>query len=282
MQNKFLYLILKGLSRLPLGVLYVFADFVSFMLHRIVRYRVKLVKKNLRISFPQKSQKELKKIERDFYRFLGVQVVETLKLLSISDKELRKRVKVTNYEVVNESLGRHRNAVLLMGHYCNWEWVQEIVHYFIPGTFMASIYHPLSNKFWDNIFIKLRSRWNANIVPMKRATRVLLNKDNMPWVCGFIADAYTWRKHDFNCIDFLNHKTWFIYGPEEIGRKLGADFFYLEMNHLKRGYYEITFHKLEPQDQSLPFPYTRQFWKEFEKTIERKPAYWLWSHNRWK
>lgn len=286
--NKFLFAILKGLARLPLGCLYLFADGITPILYHLVKYRRKVVRENLTSSFPNKNLKEIKKIERCYYRYLGDQIVETLKLLHISDKELIRRVKVTNYEAVNETLGAGKNAVLMMGHYNNWEWAQEITRYFIPEAFMASIYHPLDNKDWDEIFKKLRSRWNAHIVPMAKAPRVLLNKQNMPWVCGFIADAYTWHKNEDNWIEFLNHKTWFIYGPEEIGDKVGADFFYLEMNRLKRGHYEIIFHPLPsiPDSSSLTtdpsFPITRLFWKEFEKTIKRNPAYWLWSHKRWK
>lgn len=265
-------------------MLYGFSTLATFILHRIIGYRKKVVRQNLTSSFPDKSLKEINKIESKFYRYLGDQIVETLKLLHMSDEELKKRVTVINYEAVNSALSNNKNVVLLMGHYCNWEWVQEIVRYFIPGTFTVSIYHPLNNKFWEEVFITLRSRWKAHIVPMKKATRVLLNKENMPWVCGFIADAYTWRKNEDNWLDFLNHKTWFIYGPEEIGSKLGAEFFYLEMNRIKRGHYKIIFHPLHPisTDPEIHFPYTREFWKEFEKTIEKNPPYWLWSHKRWK
>lgn len=278
--------ILTGLlsisSRLPLGVLYLFADFISFVLYRLVKYRRKVVRKNLVESFPDKEIAEIKKIEREFYGYLGDQIVETLKLLHISDKELRKRIQVNNFEVINKTLSEGRNAVLLMGHYGNWEWVQEICRYFLPETYMASIYHPLSNKTWDEIFLDIRSRWGAHIIPMKRAPRILLDKRNFPWVCGFIADHRPHQRHENNCLEFLNHKTWFIYGAEEIGEKVGADFFYLEMNRVRRGCYSICFHPLIPESKKLPYPYTRQFWKEFEKTLKNAPAFWLWSHKRWK
>ncbi|MCH5242500.1 MAG: lysophospholipid acyltransferase family protein [Muribaculaceae bacterium] len=281
--NKFLFILLDALARLPLGILYLFSDFITPVLYHIVKYRRKVVRDNLISSFPNKNLTEIKKIERCYYRYLGDQIVETLKLLHISDKELIKRVKVTNYQSVNTALVAGKNAVLLMGHYNNWEWAQEITRYFVPEAFMASIYHPLDNKDWDEIFKKLRSRWQAHIVPMNKAPRVLLNKQNMPWVCGFIADAYTWHKNDNNWIEFLNHKTWFIYGPEEIGAKVGADYFYLEMNRIKRGYYNIIFHPIaSAEEQGESYPHLRLFWKEFEATIQRNPAYWLWSHKRWK
>lgn len=282
MKKKLIFGIFKSLARLQLGFLYILSDFISFVLYRVIKYRLKVVRANLSSSFPEKSIKELKNIEKNFYGYLADQIVETLKLLHISDKEMKRRVEVIKYEEVNSSLAAGKNAVILMGHYGNWEWVQEISRYFLQGTYMASIYHPLNNKMWDDFFISIRSRWNAHILPMSKAPRALLSKGNMPWVCGFIADAYTWQKHDNNKIDFLNHPTWFITGPEEIGDKTGSDYFYLEMIREKRGHYKIIFHPIRNCDTEHPYPKLREFWKMFEKTIEKAPAYWLWSHKRWK
>ncbi|MCH5222997.1 MAG: lysophospholipid acyltransferase family protein [Muribaculaceae bacterium] len=282
MKKGFLLFVLKSIAILPLGFLYLIADFIAVILQYVAGYRKKVVRNNLTTSFPDKSLKEIKKIEREFYRFLSDQIIETLKLLHISDKEMKKRVEVVNYEEINNSIEKGKSAVILMGHYGNWEWVQEIGRYFSLLAYQASIYHPLSNPVWNDIFVKLRSRWGAHILPMKKTARTLLDKRNQPWVCGFIADAFTGYKHDDNWIEFLNHKTWFIYGPEEIGAKTGADFFYLDMHIEGRGKYKIEFRKLIPQDESQPYPLCRQFWREFQKTIERQPAYWLWSHKRWK
>lgn len=282
MKEKFLKGILKGLALFPLGILYLFSDVVSFVLYHVIKYRRKVVRKNLTDSFPAKTLKEIIAIEKDFYRYLGDQIVETLKILHISDKELSKRITVSGYELINQSIEANKSSVVLMGHYGNWEWVQEISRYFLPSASMISIYHPLNDKMWNQFFIEMRSRWGANIIPMKKAPRVLLNKNSQPWVCGFIADAYTWHKNEDNWVEFLNHKTWFIYGPEEIGNKVEADFFYLDISRPKRGYYDMKLSRLQPADTQESFPYMREFWKEFEQTILRQPAYWLWSHKRWK
>lgn len=282
MKEKIIFGILKSLARLPLGILYFFADFITLVLYSFLKYRRKVVWGNLTSSFPEKTKKEIKKIEKGFYSYLGDQIVETLKLLHVSDKELAERISVENIEIVNQSLAGGKSAVVLMGHYGNWEWVQEICRYLLPESFMVSIYHPLNNKMWDNFFIKLRSRWGAHIVPMNKAPRTLLSSQNIPWVCGFIADAYTWHKKDDNWIDFLNHKTWFIYGPEEIGKKVDANFFFLSVCREKRGYYTLRLSPLIPEEKHLPYPYMREFWKHFEDEIKKKPALWLWSHKRWK
>lgn len=280
--NQIALFLIKSIARLPFWALYGISDFVTFILYNIIGYRKKIVKKNLRSAFPEKTDAEIKRIKKDFYRYLSDQIMETVKLFLISDKELIKRVEVTNADIVNEVLAKGENAVLLMGHYNNWEWVQEITRYFIPGAFMASIYHTMNDKFWENAFINLRDRWSAHIVPMPSAPRTLLNRQNFPWVCGFIADQRPGQRNPDNIVEFLNHKMYFIYGPEVIGNKVGAKYFYLEMLRKKRGYYQINFKKLEPANTDETYPHTREFWKEFAETIKKAPAYWLWSHNRWK
>lgn len=280
--EKLITLLLKSISHLPFGCLYLFADIFSFILYYLIGYRKKVVRNNLMSSFPEKSSREILTIEKQFYRFLGDLFVESIKLFHISDSELKKRIKVTNYEIVNESLNQSKNAVILMGHFGNWEWIQEISRYLNPTAYMASVYQPPASKLWDNIFIKMRSRWNAHILPSKQMLHSLLNRENFPWACGLIADQRPGYKTDNNSIKFLNHKTYFFYLSEDLGQKVGADFFYLEMIRKKRGYYEIILHKLIPSQSNISYPHVREFWKEFEKTIQKNPAYWLWSHKRWK
>ena len=282
MKRKIILFLLKTVAALPLCVLYLFADFIFVVVYYLVGYRKKIVRKNIVEAFPEKSPKEIKSIERQFYRFLCDVIVETIKLLHISDKEIHRRAEILNVEAVNHSIEAGRSVVILLGHYGNWEWVQEIGKKITDKAYKASIYHPLSNPLWDSIFSDIRGRWGMHIVPQKKAPRVLLAKENRPWACGFIADHRPLQVSESNVIRFLNHNTAFIYGPEEIGNKVGADFFYLEMSRKKRGYYRIRFHELSPSDKSVPYPYTRLFWKEFEKTIRKHPELWLWSHKRWK
>lgn len=274
--------ILKGLAHLPLGALYVFSDLLYFLVYRLLRYRKKVVRRNLSESFPEKSSGELRRIEREYYHYMCDIIVETVKLLHISDEEMRKRVEVVNPEIVNEATLEGRSSVLLLGHYGNWEWVQEIKPYLLPTSFMASIYRPLNNPTFDAIYKKIRSRWGASIIPQKSAVRQLMSKRNQPWICGFIADARPRHGEEDAMVPFLNHNTSFIYGPEVLGTKLGADFFYLKMERPSRGYYRITFKRLEGADRTQHYPYSREFWKEFEKTIKENTACWLWSHKRWK
>lgn len=265
---------------LPLRVLYVFADFFAVVMHYIVGYRHKLVRRNLTDSFPDKDLKEIKDIEKRYYKYICDVMVETVKLLHISDKEMADRVKVLDYELVNRATDENRPAVIMLGHYGNWEWAQEMAVYF-TGTRKGSIYHTMASPLWDKIFLKIRSRWHHVLVPQKAAVRYLLDRDNLPWIFGFIADQRPKTASKHGQTMFLNHETSFIIGPEEIGARVNADFFYMDVERPSRGHYVFRFKKLEPVDDGQPYPYSRAFWHEFEQTINRDVPLWLWSHNRW-
>lgn len=265
---------------LPLGVLYVISDFFAFVLHRVIRYRRRIVRQNLVASFPEKSLEEIKGIEKRYYRFISDVMVETVKLLHISDAELKRRVEVLDYEIVNREAEKGRPVVIMLGHYGNWEWVQEMAVYF-PDVCKGSIYHPINSKLWNDIFLKIRSRWHHLLLPQKQAPRFLLNRENLPWIFGFIADQRPRGGAKDNEVMFMNHVTRFITGPEEIGMRMGAAFAYLDIERPERGHYIFRFKALEPMADNEPYPYTRRFWEEFEQTINRNAALWLWSHNRW-
>ena len=282
MVEKTIYFILKGIARLPLRILYGLSGLIYFVIYHLLHYRIKVVKQNLREAFPEKDEKEIHAIAKEYYRFLSEVVVETIKLLAISDEELAKRVEVVNPEIVNSRVGEGKSVVIMLGHYGNWEWVQEISRYIDDSTYKATIYHPLKNGMWDRIYQRIRGRWGAHLLPMKRAPRALISKENQPWVCGFIADHRPRSNNGENIVEILNHYTSVIYGPEEIGNKLEAAFVFLEMERIKRGKYRITFHELTPEDGENPYPYTRAFWKAFEQAVRKNPSLWMWSHKRWK
>lgn len=282
MKVKIIIFLLKLIAFLPWCILYGISDIISFILYHLIRYRRKIVNKNLTEAFPEKSPREIKKIEKAYYRYMSDMIIETIKLLHISDRSMALHAKVIDTEIVNQSLDNGISAVIFLGHYGNWEWVQEISRTLSDKALKGSIYHPLNSKLWDQIYLKIRSRWGAYLVPQNKAVRALLTKENRPWVFGFIADHRPTFDDPHSKMEILNHTTRFIIGPEEIGRKVKADFFYLDVERVKRGYYTMTFKKLEPVPDDKPYPYTRAFWMALEQSIRNNPPYWLWSHKRWK
>lgn len=280
----FLCAVTYPLSVLPLRILYVFADIISFLAYDIVRYRVRVVRGNIEESFPEMSRQEQRDIERGFYRWLADYFMETLKLLTMTKKRMQKCLEVVNPEVVSDALNSGRNVTLFLGHYCNWEWVSSLPLCFPAGAVCAQVYHPLHNRGMDRLFMKLRTRFGANNESMKDILRFLIGckRAGKPTVTGFIADQRPkWEAHLF--VDFLNHDTPVFTGPERISKFLDAEVYFCHMSRPRRGVYRLEFIPvtLDPK-KDADFDITRRCFEMLQNNIEENPRYYLWSHKRWK
>lgn len=275
----------KIISKVPLRINYLLADAVTFLLHSVIRYRRKVVDNNLRESFPEKSEKERRKIAREYYRFLGDYFVETVALASMTEKEIRERMRFENVEAVDKVLREGRPVTLFLGHYCNWEWCCSIPLHISARCRPLQIYHPLSNKDADKAFLMLRNRFGLNSVPMADTLRAIAaaRKEGVPSITGYIADQVPVYDSIHLFLNFLNHDTPVLTGAEKISRKIGAAVFYCDMRRESRGRYVCRYVEITPDaSKDEIFAPTRRYWELLEKSIRRQPAYWLWSHRRWK
>lgn len=279
-----LYRIVYLISLLPFKVLYIFSDVLAWLACDVIKYRRGVVRRNLVASFPEKPEKDIRKIEKRFYRFLCDYFIETVKLASMSPDKMRRHLKVENIEEINEAVRQGQSVSLYLGHYCNWEWVSSLPLHIDPAAKCAQIYHPLENKTFDKLLYRLRTRFDANNIPMKDILPTLITwkKENVPSVTGYIADqAPGLNIHLF--VDFLNHETGAYTGPERISKFLGAKAVYGHMSRPKRGYYTLRFVPIsENVKKEDIFVTTRKYFSLLEKNIIETPQYWLWSHNRWK
>ena len=291
MMKNLLYYLLYGfaylISLLPFKVLYGLSDCIWFLMYRVVKYRRKVVWKNLKASFPEKNDEALSRIEHDFYHWLCDYIVETLKLLSISDKNLLKHIEFKNVEEIEKCYDRGQNCAAILGHYCNWEWLSATGLAFrrYPNAVMGLIYHPLYNDAFDKLFIAVRSAHGGSCIPKKDVLRHLITckQEQKPYLFGYISDQAPRWMNIHLWIKFLNQDTAVFTGGERIMRKANDAVFYVDMERPRRGYYTCTFRKITDDINSLPEnEVTKQFFLLLEKAIQRAPAYYLWTHNRWK
>ncbi len=284
MKYRFLKGIIKAFAMQPLWMMYGLSDLASFVLYRIVKYRVPVVRKNLAMAFPEKSEKERREIEKKFYRHLCDVFIETAKLAHVSDKEMSRRVTVKGAENVNNAFRNGKSVIFMLGHFGNWEWVTYASRYFLPGTISCEIYHPLRDKEFDKVMLDLRQRFGNENIPMSKTYRRLLeiNKEGKHFACGFISDQRPFTPVLKHWTDFLGIDTAYVDGGEVIGNRLGAEYVYAEMMPEKRGHYTLTISPLKPIEDGGENPLTRAFLKRLEESIRKNPSAWLWSHNRWK
>ena len=177
-------------SKLPFRVLYVLSDILFLLVYRLVGYRRKVVRKNLKASFPEKGADELKGIERGFYHFFCDYIVETMKLMTITPEEMKKRMVFKGLEGLEKDLNSGRSCVAFLGHYCNWEWISSLPLHVKSDALSCQIYHPLENEATDDLCFKMRSRMGAVSIAMNDTIRkfVEYKRDGKVTVTGFIAD----------------------------------------------------------------------------------------------
>lgn len=285
-----LYGFIWSLSKLPLKVLYALSDIIFVLVYYIVRYRRRVVSENLHSSFPEKNATELKHIEKEFYQFFSDYIVETIKLCSISEKELTKRMEFCGVEqMINKLRTSGKDfAFIYLAHYGNWEWIASLamhIHNLAPEMSAGQIYHPLRNKNFNKLFLQIRGRFGGDNVGMKETLRYVINKRKaqIPTIVGFIADQGPKWNSIHHWTEFLNHKTPVFTGTEQIGKKVDALIFYGHVERPKRGTYRCTIKLMEDNIQNKPdYQITDKYFDLLEGTIKQHPALWLWTHKRWK
>ena len=276
---------LKLLSRIPFRAMYVLSDGLFYLLYYVVRYRRLIVRKNLTESFPERGELEIKRIEKNFYRYFTDQILESCKMATISPEEMSKRMKFTNIEAANAVLREGRTIALYMGHYGNWEWVSSIPLCIERGTKAVQIYHKLSNEKMNKLILHNRERMGAISVEMRKTARYINEQAMEHNVCiiGFIADQSPKKREVKYFLPFLNHNTPVLIGTEKIIKHYGFEAWFLNMKRVKRGYYEAELVKLHENPQSLSeLELTAAYYRTLEQMIKNQPELYLWTHNRFR
>jgi KDO2-lipid IV(A) lauroyltransferase len=290
MGNDILYAILflwvKIHAMLPMPVLFVLSDILYLFIYHIVRYRRRTVGNNLKNSFPDKTETELRRLERRFYHHFADYIIETIKLAHISQKELLCRANIRNPELIYDLLDKgHTCFILMMGHYGNWEWFSGATARFEGRATIYQVYRPLKNKAFDRLFIYLRTRFHSSGIKKNDTIRemIRLKRNGTHALLPFLADQTPSKANLHYWTMFLNQPSAVLTGPERIAKNLDIPVIFADTVKVKRGYYTVDFKLITDKAKDTEdFLITEEYTRMMEKTIMRDPAYWLWTHKRWK
>ena len=268
------------IAYLPFPLLYVLSDFIYLIIYKLVGYRVKVVRQNLKNSFPNKSHEELKKIEKEFYHHLCDTILETTKLISFNNEEIHKRIKLKNSERFFELIKEGKNLSIVFGHFYNWEWLVAAVPVYSPIKIFG-IYKPLTNKTFDKMFYDMRSKHGIIPFPMQTAMRSIIKDSKDQFGIVIIADQTPSNTDSSYWATFLNQPTPIFLGTEKISEHFNNALLFVDVNRVKRGYIEIEFVVLAEDIKGMKeYEITELHTRHLEKRIIENPAYWLWSHKR--
>ena len=280
--------LIRILSRLPLPLLYFVADALVYpLMYHVVRYRRAVVAKNLRMSFPEKSAKQRRDLERQFYRRFASTIMEIIYGYRISDEEMRERFVFENVEIVEELAHKNKGVFFMLGHLGNWEWIADIGKRYTDTSIKEyNVYRQQKSPSADNAMLALRlKRGGGGCIEKKQLLRQLVamrHADN-PITIGLISDQKPSPRNAHVWTTFLNQETAFLDGGEVLARKFGYAVTYVHVESPKRGYYRARFEVITDNPAATnPTEITLAYARLLEQNILESPALWLWTHNRWK
>jgi len=276
------YGLLYGISLLPMRLLYLLADGLSFLLYHVIRYRRDVVSANLQIAFPEKTAAERTRIAKDFYRNFIDSFIETIKLLSASPSFIKKRFVIDNPEVFDEFYKQGRKCQLHLGHTFNWEIANLVMPLSTPYPFIVA-YMPVENKIFERLALHLRGRTGSILLPSTSLQRAILPYRNTQYLLTLVADQSPVNPRQSYWLDFFGRPTSFLKGPERGARIADIPAVFSRFYKSRRGYYRTHVTILSDHPATLPEgELTRRYCRLLEDAIRQTPSLWLWSHRRWK
>ena len=278
----FFYCLIKPLSYLPFAILYRLSDLLYLFIYYIVGYRKKVVFTNLKNAFPDKTAQEITTIAKGFYRHFCDLLIESLKLFTISEKELKKRCRFTNLALIEEYAQTGKSIVIPTGHYNNWEIAGTAVNLHIPHQSIV-IYTPLKNKFFNQIIKTSRGKFGTALLSKQAIKAGLKKNPHHLRAIIFAADQSPTMARAAYWTTFLNQETGVMIGTAKYAKQYDYPVVFGKITKVKRGYYEVTFIPLVHQPKTISYgEISEKHTRYLEKIIKEKPQYWLWSHKRWK
>jgi len=275
-------LFLKLLGYTPFWLLYWCADLIYLITYYLIAYRKKTVIQNLKNSFPEKTDQEVKEIARKFYRHFADLVVETIKAFQLSEAAFRKRFHFNNPEILNELYDQGKSVALLSGHYGNWEWTIALPK--IIKHRVNVIYRPIQDETFDHYMKSLRSRFGMFMMPARISGRTMLELEKSGQLSAtyYLTDQTALKDTDYWMM-FLNQETAVFPGAEKVASKFKQAVVFMDIQKIRRGHYEVEFTKLfDDASQTKTYEVTKVHTHFLEEIIRRRPELWLWSHKRWK
>ncbi len=270
-----LYSLIYSVSLLPMPVLYFLSNVHAFILEHLIAYRKDVIKENLKRAFPEKTEEERRQIQKDFYKHFSDLIFENLKSISLSPKKQAAFLEVGQAELLNKIYTEGRSALLLIGHYANWEYVKIGLYNYSPFINQA-VYRPLKSPVFNRLLKASRNRYNVVLIPQNEMARSLLGEKEKQTLTLILYDQSPSNLSQCHWYSFLGQDTAFYNIANKLSSRTGSVVIFGRFSKVKRGHYRLSFELLDEKDP------IGDYVKKLEEEIREDPALWLWSHRRWK
>lgn len=269
-------------SILPYRLFYFLSDCFFFLVFHVVGYRKQVVFDNLKLVFPDKTDAELYKIRKNFFKHMCDMFMEMVKTMNLSKEDVKKRYHVTNIEVLQE-LEKTKSTLIVCSHYANWEWNVSINNYVQSKGY--AVYQKIGNRYFDTWIKKVRARWNTTLITQQETVKTVVRnkRDDIIGSFGMVSDQSPQVHRAQYWTEFMGIKVPVFNGAETMARKMDLAVVFLKVSKVKRGYYKAEFIPItDSGSQTAKNEITDKFLRLTEQQIKEKPAHYLWTHKRWK
>lgn len=272
-----LLLLLRIFTILPLSFAYKISDFLAWVLRKLVRYRVDVVKEQLQNAFPNKNVAQIQKIIKKFYQSFVDQWIETIYALFWSEKQIKKHISGDLSAFDNQA-----QTFVFLSHQFNWE-LANLYASIVGNKIFAGFYLPVKNKNINNLFLKKRSRFGGLLIPADNFHKEIKKLKNQEFTLSFIADQNPGAIENAVWKEFFNQKVPFLIAPFKMARLFNAQVLFAELIKEKRGKYKIKIHKIADNAKDFEAEeLLNKYVENLEKSISNQKENWMWTHKRWK
>ncbi len=276
-----IYSLLYLVSLLPFFILYRISDFAAFVIYHFVKYRRVVVFNNLDIAFPEKTKSEKIKIAKQFYRNITDTFIETIKLLSLSDRRFQKMASI-NLEDVIDLAKKGKSIQFHGGHQFNWEFANLLIAQKMNIPFVG-VYVKINNKAINKIFYDLRSKTGTILVATYEFKSRMHQLLNQQYSIGLAADQNAPNPANAFWLNFFNKPVPFVTGPDKGAIKNNTAVVFVKLVKIKRGKYEFVTNIVVEEAGNMKEGELTKLYRDFlEETVSNQPDNYLWSHRRWK
>lgn len=276
------YLILIPLSLLPMQVLYGISSGLKVIVYSVLKYRLKVVRSNLKRSFPEKSTFELRKIESAFYSHLCDLIIESIKAFTMSEALARKKMTYSNVELIKRLYEEGKSVVLVGGHHGNWELLALTIQQVVPHRSLA-LFTPIKSAFFNKKMQATRERFGLKMLPIEHVKEIFEANPDVPVLAIFGSDQSPRNPDKAYWMTFLNQDTGVQFGAEKFAREYKTAVVYGGIHRLKRGHFQTEFRLICDDASQTPYgAITEKHTRWLEEKVIASPSFWLWSHKRWK
>lgn len=270
------------ISLLPFRLLYLFSDLMYYLLYYLFKYRRAVVQKNLKESFPEKSNKEIERLTKLSYKNLTDVIIEGLKAFTMTKKQIKARHMIVNPEVIEQYIELGKGVIAAPCHYGNWEWGSLSPSLFFSPQIIV-FYKPINNPYINRFVNKNRSRTGGVLTSIYQTSDTFKRLKHQKAIYVMAADQSPSNIERAIWVNFLGRETAFLHGLEFYGKTYNYPVVFADIKRVKRGYYELTLSVISEKSSETPSgEITRRYAEELESAIRRKPEDYLWSHKRWK